>query len=638
MYSNLRPHQAVSRLVVLSLITLCLSISSSSGQPKIVFYRPTDKQILYSIHAEVALIKSGFYYPEYELEDTVITTGVNTSLNKLVVPDQLRAHIGEGTFYGWDKKFNEPLKLHPGATVLFQRSYTENVKHYTVCFLSAKLGSWFTKKFEIFHQGYQIPLTETVTEWKQLLSGIGKIEALEGIERIMIIVEPASSNQKCVLSFGSFVIKDVDNTEVRAAHPFFDIVFDKSGESESVLNKNLFWHHSGVPIVLSTEKQYNSQFSSGQFSVLPSSPGLCEIDFMKTLLRTAISRYPFYREKGLDKLEIEKNAERIFSKFSSDSSLNSFSSAISDFIDETFHDPHFYVRSPNLPKKIDGPVRIYQLNGAIYISAVFNKKYESLLGSRVLDIDNQNVEELVKRIQDKEKGAPTTRRRFAINKLLQRISGDSVTVRVISKDNITQVKTIYYNEKNQIPAGFKIYKPFEFRKEDNVSYFRLSSWDLEGYTMLLNNWNDITHSDGLVLDLRNNGGGEQASAYRIFSLFIDKPSIYTNYYSFSSDEEKETLVLGPNNKFNFPKNKPLFILVDELTGCTSEQFIMAMKANTNAKIIGANPTAGALSSTYRFEFPSGITVNINSLSNRNYFRQQDRIEDKGIEPDIWVRP
>lgn len=91
---------------------------------------------------------------------------------------------------------------------------------------------------------------------------------------------------------------------------------------------------------------------------------------------------------------------------------------------------------------------------------------------------------------------------------------------------------------------------------------------------------------GLVLDLRNNGGGSLTTAIEISGLFIDKgPVVQVKY------RDKDPKIVNDKD----PKiqwDGPLVILVNELSASASEIFAAAMQDYGRAVIIGGKQTYG----------------------------------------------
>ncbi|HFS67928.1 MAG TPA: tail-specific protease [Flavobacteriia bacterium] len=92
--------------------------------------------------------------------------------------------------------------------------------------------------------------------------------------------------------------------------------------------------------------------------------------------------------------------------------------------------------------------------------------------------------------------------------------------------------------------------------------------------------------EGLVIDLRNNGGGSLKTAIQIAGLFIkDGPVVQVKYTKSKPRIDKDT-----DKKIQW--NGPLVILVNELSASASEIFSAAMQDYNRAVILGSKQTFG----------------------------------------------
>jgi carboxyl-terminal processing protease len=92
--------------------------------------------------------------------------------------------------------------------------------------------------------------------------------------------------------------------------------------------------------------------------------------------------------------------------------------------------------------------------------------------------------------------------------------------------------------------------------------------------------------DGLLIDLRNNGGGSLKTAIEIAGLFISEgPVVQVKYRG-----EKPVVKNDQDNKIQWDGS--LVVLVNELSASASEIFAAAMQDYNRAVIIGGNQTYG----------------------------------------------
>ena len=140
----------------------------------------------------------------------------------------------------------------------------------------------------------------------------------------------------------------------------------------------------------------------------------------------------------------------------------------------------------------------------------------------------------------------------------------------------------------------------KFYIDFNEKNFRNSATDMEQEIARLKTEN----IEGLLIDLRNNGGGSLKTAIEIAGLFIkDGPVVQVKYRG-----EKPNVRSDKNNKIQW--NGPLVILVNELSASASEIFAAAMQDYNRAVIIGSKQSFG-----------KGTVQNVLPLN--NYFKYSE---------------
>lgn len=92
--------------------------------------------------------------------------------------------------------------------------------------------------------------------------------------------------------------------------------------------------------------------------------------------------------------------------------------------------------------------------------------------------------------------------------------------------------------------------------------------------------------EGLLIDLRNNGGGSLKTAIEIAGLFIEKGPVVQVKYK----DAKPRIDRDRDSRIQW--NGPLVVLVNELSASASEIFAAAMQDYNRAIIIGSNQTFG----------------------------------------------
>ena len=167
--------------------------------------------------------------------------------------------------------------------------------------------------------------------------------------------------------------------------------------------------------------------------------------------------------------------------------------------------------------------------------------------------------------------------------------------------------------------------------ENNIAYIQIDSFDAnvassfeEQITSLINNG-----ATGIIIDLRNNGGGIVDEATGIADLFLDKGETILITKSKKENNEEET----KSERDPIVNDIPVVILVNEATASASEILAGALKDNYGATIIGKQTYGkGVIQTLYTLTDGSGIKI----TTEEYYTPNHNQINEVGITPDIEV--
>ena len=139
--------------------------------------------------------------------------------------------------------------------------------------------------------------------------------------------------------------------------------------------------------------------------------------------------------------------------------------------------------------------------------------------------------------------------------------------------------------------------------------------------------------DGIMIDLRNNGGGSLPSVVEMAGLFIeDGPIVQVKY------KNDKPIVQKDRNK-SILWNGPLVVLTNELSASASEIFAAAMQDYKRAIIIGSKQTFGkgtvqSVLDLNRYSNYSGDLGGLNMTIQKFYRINGGSTQLEGIKPDI----
>jgi carboxyl-terminal processing protease len=136
---------------------------------------------------------------------------------------------------------------------------------------------------------------------------------------------------------------------------------------------------------------------------------------------------------------------------------------------------------------------------------------------------------------------------------------------------------------------------------------------------------------GLILDLRNNGGGFVATVAQIASYFLPEGA---GLGEFINRQGRGASRYTQRARINY--REPLIVLVSARSASGSEIFAAAMQERKRAIIVGASPTTcGCLLGVSRtLKLPDGGKLNVSDSDYRTATGR--RIEGSGVKPDLHL--
>lgn len=134
---------------------------------------------------------------------------------------------------------------------------------------------------------------------------------------------------------------------------------------------------------------------------------------------------------------------------------------------------------------------------------------------------------------------------------------------------------------------------------------------------------------GLVLDLRNNGGGLLNQSIKVADLFLDEGKIL----SIKGRNEKNTKVFNASSSGE-KRNYPMVVLINGGSASASEIVAGALKDHKRALILGTTSFGkGSVQTVETLRDGSGLKLTIA----RYYTPNGHSIQAKGIDPDIYLK-
>ena len=164
-------------------------------------------------------------------------------------------------------------------------------------------------------------------------------------------------------------------------------------------------------------------------------------------------------------------------------------------------------------------------------------------------------------------------------------------------------------------------------QSDDIGYIQLSRFDATTAENFRTAIQDLTNAGakGLIIDLRNNGGGLVTAAVAVASEFISTGEILR--WVESSGAETVMNVTGEGIAFDIP----LVAIVNNFSASGSEVVVGALQDNGRAKIVGTRTFGkGSVNTLEVLDSGAGLYITM-----ARWFTPKGRqIEGDGLEPDI----
>jgi C-terminal processing protease CtpA/Prc len=130
--------------------------------------------------------------------------------------------------------------------------------------------------------------------------------------------------------------------------------------------------------------------------------------------------------------------------------------------------------------------------------------------------------------------------------------------------------------------------------------FNIGYLDLQGFAMARDAGDTIaatmtvlSNTDALIIDLRENGGGDPATVALLASYFLDKRTHLTDFYYRTGDRNEQMWSSDTVQGKHYGQSKDVYVLTSKFTFSAAEDFSFAMKNQKRVTIVGETTAGGA---------------------------------------------
>ncbi len=628
------------RSVLFGLILCFVGLTAAAQSPwRVQTYGWEVDTMKYALREDGLAAQTGFYFPDYKYQDKPLTDGfVPFQKEQFEVPgrEAVDAMV-------WRKRFATPVEGRVKKSYLYHRLFVEKIPSFTI-YLVTEEGVWYENTFTIDFQRYQVPDWEPLSDWQRVT--LPDAPASTEAEVFVDEEHPANAFSELIIAYESdedaaFAIGDLQLFDIAVVerpyhHPLFDPITGQN--SLRRLTNNSFYKPEGSSMVLTDMSFYSmAEHQYSDFYIVANDDEAEAYDstaLLVDVIEQVLHHYPFYAERGLEKADLLAQLADIEAE---GLSYGHLIDRLRQFI-AGFHDTHFFIPEETSRRSAlrGGPVRLYEIDGRLYVAALFAPSLEDKLslGDEVLAIDGEPVEKVIESRAEGYRGTPSARRRKAISQILHRRKDDTATITVASASGDTSSVAIAYNERLVVPANFRT-PHAEFKLLDgNIAYFRMKEFSLEVWIRFLNHIEAIRQAQGIIFDLRGNGGGELLGGLRIVSTFLDRPAVFSHAAHLPGEDARESRMMAPHPDFDL--DIPIVILGDKGTACASEVFIHTLRHYDDAVFVADSRTAGAQGARINIYLPDGLRIVSDSWVKEWMAPDGSVIETQGLTPDVWV--
>lgn len=143
----------------------------------------------------------------------------------------------------------------------------------------------------------------------------------------------------------------------------------------------------------------------------------------------------------------------------------------------------------------------------------------------------------------------------------------------------------------------------------------------------------VAHTDALIIDLRNNGGGSDTVAL-VASYLFDERKPLSGIYDRPANTTRQNFTLPYVPGAKFGGTKPVYVLISKRTFSAAEALAYDLQALERATIVGEPSGGGAHPFNYRRIHPhfvlwSVTEKSVNPITGKNW-------QGVGVQPDVRI--
>lgn len=320
------------------------------------------------------------------------------------------------------------------------------------------------------------------------------------------------------------------------------------------------------------------------------------------------------------------------------------------------HDGHSSVRpSPEVADQLDAHpgVRTALVEGRVFVTELLDPELAELglaPGMEITAIEGRPVRDWAETNIAPYQPASTPQDRAARTYERALLSGPvDNSVRVAVRDAAGRERTLSLPRMHarDFEAAVWAGPVFQWRMlPGNIAYIRVLHFgDSSAADGFREHFDEIAKADGLVIDVRENGGGDSGNGYKLLAMLTDKPfngsrwqtrEYLPTYRAWDRPEGTHAEVaseMQPDAERHYAG--PVLLLTSARTYSAAEDFVVAFDAMQRGRIVG-EPTGGSTGQPLLFKLPGGGTARI--CTKRDSYPDGREFVGVGVQPQVLASP
>lgn len=292
---------------------------------------------------------------------------------------------------------------------------------------------------------------------------------------------------------------------------------------------------------------------------------------------------------------------------------------------------------------INGKVYVVSISDAAIKAAGGNVGQQLLTidGVPVLDYAHQNIKPYMSASTPQDLAIRTYE-----SYLLRGPIKKDISLQLAESDGTRIELTVNRKAQNRILQFMSGPAAFEWKMlEGDIAHVKLNSFGTnKAATAFANAFDELSKADGVVLDVRQNGGGNSGVGWQILGFLTDKPFQTTRWHTlqyrptFRARNQKPLSKLGGvsgtvSADAVHHYKKPVVMLIGPKTFSAAEDMVVAFDMLDRGKIIGL-ATGGSTGQPFMFPLPGGGQARV--CTKHDSYADGTEFVGKGIQPDIEV--